>query len=124
MPPSPTPLVAPKVLIADDSPVARLAVGRKLAVKGVDVIEQASATERWGAAGLACALLDLDLGDGDGTDVAAALRAERPDLPVAFFSSLGASENLERAKSMGPVFAKPGDLDAAIAWVVAQAKRV
>jgi DNA-binding NarL/FixJ family response regulator len=63
------------------------------------------------------ALLDLDLGDGDGDDVARALHARRPDLPVAFFSASTSAELVDRARAIGPVFAKPGELDAAVAWV-------
>jgi CheY-like chemotaxis protein len=109
----------PTVLVADDSPVARLTVARRLRAEGFDVLEHTSAAEAAAAdpAKVACALLDLDLGDGDGTAVALALQAKRADLPVAFFSASVAEDVLRRARTVGPLFAKPHQLDAAVRWV-------
>ena len=116
----PTPLV----LVVDDSPVARLAIARRLRAEGFDVLEQASAVTPDGAtlARLACALLDLDLGDSDGAHLAGSLREGHARLPIAFFSASVSSELLARARAVGPVFAKPGELDAAIAWVMESAR--
>lgn len=67
-------------------------------------------------AGLACAVLELDLGDGDGTDLAASLLAKRPSLPIAFFTA-GASPSLvESARARGPVFLRQ-ELGSLVAWV-------
>jgi DNA-binding response OmpR family regulator len=66
---------------------------------------------------LACALLDLELGDGLGTDVAVRLRESRGTLPIAFFTSTAAPDALARAATFGPVFAKPDELDMAVDWV-------
>ena len=111
------------VLVADDSPVARLSITREVRAKGLAVVERESAA---GASTvdpttIACALLDLELGDGVGTDVAARLRSSRADLPVAFFSSASSGDLLDRARALGPVFAKPAELADAIAWVIANA---
>jgi CheY-like chemotaxis protein len=114
----------PTVLVADDSPVSLLTVTRRLRAEGYVVHEHpsaASARSETGA-GLACALLDLDLGDGEGTDVALALHANVPELPVAFFSASVADDVLTRARAIGPVFTKPDQLDAAILWVRAHAE--
>ncbi len=70
-----------------------------------------------GMRGLGNALLDLDLGDGDGADVAARLRATNGALPIAFFTSERGTEAVARAAAIGPVFAKPDDLDAAVDWI-------
>ncbi len=109
-----------RVLIADDSAVARVSVARKVRAAGLDVVEQESAAgaSSVDAAALACALLDLDLGDGDGTDVAGRLRASNGSLPIAFFTSERTPESLARAAAIGPVFAKPDDLAAAVAWIL------
>ncbi len=109
----------PTVLVADDSPVARLTVARRLRAEGFEVIEHGSAAAASGAdvTRVACALLDLDLGDGDGADVALALHEKRPELPIAFFSASVALDVLARARAVGPVFTKPDQLDAAVAWV-------
>ncbi len=113
----------PAVLVVDDSAVARLAVTRRLRAEGIDVVELESATlpEEETIERLTCALLDLDLGDENGCDLARSLRARRSDLPVAFFSGTASAELLERANAMGPVFAKPAELEAAVAWVRANA---
>jgi DNA-binding response OmpR family regulator len=66
---------------------------------------------------ISCALLDLDLGPGpDGCDLAQALRKARAELPIAFFSSSSTEPQLARARQLGPVFAKPAQIDEAIAW--------
>ena len=107
-----------KVLLADDSPLARDILSRRVEATGLVALacESAAVARGEDATDLACALLDIDLGDGDGTEVAETLRATRPDLPVAFFSS-AAPEASARARTLGPVFAKPDDLEAAVAWV-------
>jgi len=104
------------ILIADDSAVVRLTVGRRLRDAGHEVVECASFAEASVIAvtGLACALLDFDLGDGRGIDVAPRLAG----VPVAFFTSENAPDILEAARTFGPVFKKPDDLDAAIAWAM------
>lgn len=108
-----------RVLIADDSAVARLSVARRVRADGIDVEERDSAASASSvdAADLACALLDLDLGDGLGTDVAARLRADQGALPIAFFTTSQAPDVIAHAASFGPVFAKPDQLDDAVAWV-------
>ena len=70
--------------------------------------------------GVGAALLDLDLGDGSGIDLAHFLRKAAPGLPIAFFTSGGDADAIARAKRLGPVFAKPGELDAAVAWALSQ----
>jgi CheY-like chemotaxis protein len=113
-----------RVLVADDSAVVRLAVSRRLRAEGLEVVEHDSAVSASGVDpnDLACALLDLDLGDGSGTDVAARLRGDRASLPIAFFSSETARDVIERAAAFGPVFAKPADLDRAVDWARANAR--
>lgn len=113
-----------RVFVADDSPLVRAAVVRRIKGAGYDVVEvdsvraaAALVSDGLASDGLGCALLDLDLGDGWGTDVAEKLRANAPALPIAFFTSEQAGERVERAKTFGPVFSKPEDIDGAIAWV-------
>ena len=108
-----------RVLIADDSAVARVSLARRVRADGIEVEERDSAA---GASAvdtseLACALLDLELGDGLGTDVAKILRSVQSGLPIAFFTSTSAPEALALAQTFGPVFAKPDEVDDAIDWV-------
>jgi CheY-like chemotaxis protein len=114
-----------RILVADDSAVARLALTRKLRAAGLEVIERASAAEakRVTSDEIACALLDLDLGDGEGTDVADALRGGEGDLPIAFFTASSSDDAIERALERGPVFRKPEELESAVHWVLRNATR-
>jgi CheY-like chemotaxis protein len=108
-----------RVLVADDSAVARVSVARRVRAEGIEVEERDSAAgaSAVDSAKLSCALLDIDLGDGFGTEVAERLREGQGALPIAFFTSTLAPEILARAKTFGPVFAKPDQLDQAIDWV-------
>jgi two-component system response regulator RegA len=119
------PLESPLIYIADDSDVVRRTVRRRLEAAGLRVHAGGSAADSRNVTirGFACALLDLDLGDGDGVDVAELLRVHQPDLPVAFFSGGASPAIVARATALGPIFHKPDDLDAAVAWVVARARR-
>jgi CheY-like chemotaxis protein len=111
----------PKVLVADDSAVARVSVARRVRALGFEVVERDSAASASTVdpASLACALLDLDLGDGSGADVAERLRTapEAHDLPIAFFTSTREGVAFDRAKRYGEVFSKPDELEKAVAWV-------
>ena len=108
-----------RVLIADDSAVARVSVARRVRADGIVVEERDSVASAASVdvEGLSCALLDLDLGDGLGTEIAERLRAGRGGLPIAFFSSTSSPEVLAQAATFGPVFAKPDELDQAVDWV-------
>jgi FixJ family two-component response regulator len=107
------------VLIVDDSDVARRALAKRLAAEGHASVEHASATAGCAASvdGVACAVLDLELGDGDGVEVAVALRSRAPELPIAFFSGAAEGPIGRRAAAYGRVYAKPNELDALAAWV-------
>jgi CheY-like chemotaxis protein len=109
----------PSLLLVDDSQLARRVLGRRLTEIGVRVGEASSMAEvqAGGAASLAPllgAVLDLELGDGDGVALAAWLREGRPSLPIAFFTAAH-GPLVERALAYGPVFAKP-DADAVVRW--------
>jgi CheY-like chemotaxis protein len=108
----------PTVLLVDDSPVVRHVLARQLRGEGFEVHEEASAKSGRAVAPapLACAVVDLELPDGDGPDLVAALRAARPTLPVAFFTAGASPSLLERARAFGPVFSKP-DVAPVVAWV-------
>jgi CheY-like chemotaxis protein len=108
-----------RVLVADDSAVVRAALVRRFENAGLEVVEAASVAEATAIdpATVDLAVLDFDLGDGYGDAIAAHLRAARPDLPLAFFTSSSA-EATERGGSYGPIFAKPEKTEDVIAWVL------
>jgi DNA-binding response OmpR family regulator len=106
------------VLLVDDSAVARRVLARRLETEGFQVSEAASiaAARRVDPATLGCAIIDLELPDGDGTDLARAFLEKRGSLPVAFFTMGTAPSLLEGARARGLVFLKP-DLNPLVAWV-------
>ena len=62
-------------------------------------------------------VMDLELGTADGTSIAARLLSANPSLRIAFFTSGSSAPVLERAQAIGPVFAKPDELEQLIAWI-------
>jgi DNA-binding NtrC family response regulator len=111
----------PSILLVDDSPVALRALNQRLAAEGFEVREASSAAAARNLDGatlgrLLVAILDLQLGDGDGTDLAANLLARRPSLPIAFFTTGATPSLVESARGRGPVFLKP-DMTPLVQWV-------
>jgi DNA-binding response OmpR family regulator len=108
----------PTVLLVDDSAVARRALCARLVSQGFEVREAASvqAARAIELTAVTCAILDLQLGDGDGTDLAAAIHAKRPGLPLAFFTAGAIPSLVETARGRGPVFLKP-DLGPLLTWI-------
>lgn len=113
------------ILFVDDSAVARAATSRLLGDHGVEITVLASSEEALAVDPrcLSAALLDIELGDGLGTEVAERLRSLAPALPIAFLTAGSTDGQLDRAQRFGPVFAKPGGMAEAVAWIV-QASRV
>jgi CheY-like chemotaxis protein len=113
------------ILFVDDSAVARLAVKRRLVDHGLEVVTFASATEASAISGsdFAAALLDIELGDGFGPDVAARLREGAPGLPIAFLTAGGPPPTLDAAARLGPVFSKASEVEDAVRWIVEAAGR-
>ncbi len=107
----------PTVLLVDDSPAARHAIAKRLKAAGFEVREMASVAEARAAdlGPFACAVVDVELADGDGPALAVELHAKRPELPVAFFTASSSPQVHERAKGQGPVFTKP-NLDPLLEW--------
>jgi CheY-like chemotaxis protein len=107
------------IVIADDCALTRLVLARELDKRGLPATYVGSlAAGRALPATASCALLDLDLGDGSGTQLAEHLRQRAPSLPIAFFT---ASPDTTEARRHGPIFRKPEELAAAIAWLAAHA---
>jgi FixJ family two-component response regulator len=77
----------------------------------------AAAARGTDATALTCAIVDLELDDGDGADLAADLLGRRASLPVAFFTAGAAPQVVDRARRRGPVFDKP-NVDAIVDWAM------
>jgi CheY-like chemotaxis protein len=108
------------ILLVDDSALVRTVATRVLVDRGLQV----TALGSWGEAvavdptGFAAALLDIELGDGFGPDVATRLRRGSPALPIAFLTAGGSPNVLDAARAFGPVFSKTAGLDEAIDWLL------
>jgi CheY-like chemotaxis protein len=115
----------PRVLVADDSAVVRVALVRRFKSAGLDVVEAASVAEAKALdpSQVDIAVLDFDLGDGYGDAIAAHLRAAKPTLPLCFFTS-SSNDAHEKAGPFGPIFTKPEEADKAIAWAQAEAQKL
>ncbi|WP_298958362.1 response regulator [uncultured Methylobacterium sp.] len=97
------------VLIVDDSKLARLVAGRLLRQLKPDwqVVEAANAEAALALAGehpVDIALLDYNMPGRDGLDLAADLRAARPDMPIAVISANIQDEVVARARSVDATF--------------------
>ncbi len=122
-----------RLLVVDDSELVRMQIRRALTTAAPDAQVDFAASFAEAAAldpaSYARALLDLDLGDGDGATLAEVLRAKdhaRPGgarLPVAFFTSETAETGGDawrraQAQSGGTCFSKPDDLGRAVRWLL------
>jgi CheY-like chemotaxis protein len=107
-----------KILVVDDSPVARMTLKKRIEAHGLTVETKESVADCGSVDGNSydAALLDFDLGDGTGADVAARLRRTSPDLPIAFFTASEDEPAVDALRALGPVFKKP-ELDRAVEWV-------
>ncbi|HEX3673968.1 MAG TPA: response regulator [Rhizomicrobium sp.] len=96
-----------KILIVDDSKLARMAVAKALNVHYPDWgrIEAANADDAIASAREAdIALLDFNMPGRDGLALAAELRATKPAMPVAIISANHQQEIVQRAHAIGATF--------------------
>jgi CheY-like chemotaxis protein len=116
--------VAAHVLVVDDSPVARAVAARRLRDEGLAVTAVGSVQEaRRADLGLFdAALLDIELGDGLGTELAQELLLVTKALPIAFLTAGGTGASLVAAALVGPVFSK-ADVEEAVRWIAGAAAR-
>ena len=94
------------LLVEDEPPVAR-AVARTLRLGGMDVVVAPSvARTRILDCRFTVGVLDIDLGDGSGVDLADELLERACVGQVIFFTGCGDPVVLARARRLGPVVAK------------------
>ncbi len=110
------PLCTCSVLLVEDDPTSRRALGTALQRRGWSVCLAATVAEAKGRLdhGLEpdVVLLDLMLPDGDGGDVLRDVRERGLDAKVAVCTGVADAERLNRVIALGPnaVFTKPLDL--------------
>ncbi|MGC6400934.1 nitrogen regulation protein NR(I) [Sphingomonas sp. FW199] len=119
------------VLVVDDDAAIRMVVSQSLKRAGHEVQAVASLAEMRAAFARRrpdVLLTDVVLPDGDGIEMAAAMRAEVPDLPIIVFSAQNTLSTAVRANEAGAFdyLPKPFDLDqlsATIASALARGER-
>jgi CheY-like chemotaxis protein len=101
--------MAYKVLVVDDSKLARMSIARLLGILRPDWtrIEAANAAEalaRQSEASIDLALVDFNMPGPDGLSVAADLHACNPAMPMAIVSANNQDEIVARAHALGAAF--------------------
>lgn len=114
-----------RVLVTDDDPLVRWALGARLEELGLEVIEAGSAREtldRESEADLV--LLDVRLPDGDGLATAREILARHPERPLLLMTAFATPELAAEASRAGVrcFIDKPFDMDA-VARIVGEALR-
>jgi len=93
------------LLVADDEPAVRLVLARLLAAPGRKVLSAGSKAEALALAfaegPVDVALLDRNLGDGTGLEVAAALKARRPETEVILVTDYASFQSALEALQVG-----------------------
>ena len=110
-----------KVLIVDDSKLARIVVGKAVTAVQPDWVrvEAASADEAVGiiaSAGADLAILDYNMPGRNGIELAEQIRAERPDMPIAIATANVQDEIISQARAVAMAMGMSG-----CAWRISSA---
>lgn len=122
--------MAYRILIVDDSKLARMAVAKVLGALRPDWtrVEATNAEEALALAqqsSFDIALLDFNMPGRDGLELAADLRRLAPDMPVAVISANLQHEVINRAKEVGAEFlSKPLSEDAMKTFLLGAEQRL
>ncbi len=101
------------VMIVDDSKLARIVAGKAVAElhhewSRIEAGSAARAIELLDSDGADIALIDFNMPEKDGLELAAELRVLRPDMPIAIITANIQDEIIARAREIGAAFiAKP-----------------
>ncbi len=119
-----------KVLVVDDSKLARIVAGKAIAALQPDWarIEAASADEALaivGADHIDVAILDFNMPDKDGLELAAELRASHPTMPIAVITANVQDEIIAKVRSLNATFVpKPVTQEALSGFISGAALRL
>jgi CheY-like chemotaxis protein len=119
-----------KVLIVDDSKLARIVAGKAIAELQPDWqrVEAGGASQAiaiMAGEQIDVALIDFNMPEKDGLELAAELRASYPDLPIAIITANVQDEIVARARAIGAAFvAKPVNVDGLEGFVSGAALRL
>ncbi|NUP12267.1 MAG: response regulator [Polyangiaceae bacterium] len=108
-----------RLLLVDDSEFVLAAVTRDATARGWTVSTSASAAEArtLGARAFDAAVLDLEIGDESGIDLATHLRNENPGLKIAFLTGTTDDALRRRAEAVALVFDKTSGMGEVSRWL-------
>lgn len=118
------------VMIVDDSKLARIVAGKALAElqpdwRKVEANGAAEAHEVMEANEVDVALIDFNMADKDGLELASELRALRPEMPMAIITANIQDEIIARAREVGAAFiAKPVTSDGLSGFISGAALKI
>ena len=116
-----------RILVVDDDPAIAAMLARALGRHGFEVESlhsAAQALERFAAQACDAAVLDLVMPESDGMELAQALRAQAPGLPIAILTGYVNSPLLAEAQRPGlAVFKKPIAVPDVIAFLTSELGR-
>lgn len=101
-----------QLLLVEDDPVLTRAMARALQAIGYQVTTARSVAEARKAGGFDLAVLDIELGDGSGLELAEELLASGRARSVVFHSATRKPGEQTRAAELGVLVEKSGDLTA------------
>ena len=119
-----------KVLVVDDSKLARIVAGKAIAALQPDWarIEAASADEALAivdADQIDVAILDFNMPDKDGLELAAEIRASHPSMPIAVITANVQDEIIAKVRSLNATFVpKPVTQEALSGFISGAALRL
>ena len=118
------------VLVVDDSKLARIVAGKAIAAlqpdwARVEAASAADALEIVGSQPIDIAVLDFNMPDKDGLELAAELRASHPNMPIAVITANVQDEIIARVRALNATFiAKPVTQDALAGFISGAALRL
>lgn len=118
------------VLIVDDSKLARIVAGKALAElqpswQKVEAGSAAQAHEVIAGQPVDVALIDFNMAEKDGLELAGELHAMRPEMPIAIITANVQDEIIARARAIGAAFVpKPVSADSLEAFLSGAALRL
>lgn len=119
-----------KVLVVDDSKLARIVAGKAIAAlqpdwTRIEAGSAADALEIVGQQQIDVAILDFNMPDRDGLELASDLRDAHPNMPIAVITANVQDEIIARVRALNATFvAKPVTQDALSGFIAGAALRL
>jgi CheY-like chemotaxis protein len=118
------------VLVVDDSKLARIVAGKAIGAlqpewERVEASSAAHALQIIGSQHIDIAVLDFNMPDKDGLELASELRASHPNMPIAVITANVQDEIIARVRALNATFvAKPVTQDALAGFIAGAALRL